>query len=401
MVGWRIALWASILALSLAFLYLVRGILLPFIVAFIIALLLDPTIKKLRLRGIPRGIAVFSVFAVFSLIVVGLILLLAPRVGGQLTTFKSKLDDLSAQLKAKDPDSNYFVRWKPSIQAKNNGESDRIDKIFAEYRPMLERFGQPTTKKAFVDQYIEPYKEDIANSVQTFFNGFLSIVGTFTSQLLLILMTPIIAIFILLDIENVKRRTASWIPPSIRAETVEMIGDIGNVFIRYLRGVTTAVLLYIGCASVILTVLGAPYSFLLALVFGAVYLIPFLGPMISYAVLFLVTGLSAKTSILFFSFPNSWVCALVLTLIYLVYGLTFDQVIYPRVVGKSVGLNPVVSMFVIFSGGALFGVVGMIVAFPIAGAVKVVLDRLLRITSAPQTELNLPSVPLRHREVAS
>lgn len=399
MVGWRIALWALILASALAFLYLVRGILLPFIVACIIALLLDPTIKKLRIRGIPRWVAVFSVFAVFSMLVVGLVILLAPGIGDQLTTFKSKLDYLSAQLKAKDPDSNFFVRWKPSIQAKNNGESDRVDQVFAEYKPYLERFGQPTTKKAFVNQYIEPYKEEIANSVQTFFNGFLGIVGTFTSQLLLILMTPIISILILLDIENVKRRTASWIPPSIRAETIEMVGDIGNVFIRYLRGVTTAVLLYIACASVILTVLGAPYSFLLALVFGAVYLIPFLGPMIAYAVLFLVTGLSAKTSILFFHFPNSWVCAAVLTLIYLVFGLMFDQVIYPRVVGKSVGLNPVVSMFVIFSGGALFGVVGMIVAFPIAGAVKVVLDRLIRITSAPQTELNLPSVPLRHREV--
>jgi predicted PurR-regulated permease PerM len=56
-----------------------------------------------------------------------------------------------------------------------------------------------------------------------------------------------------------------------------------------------------------------------------------------------------------------------------------------------------VSMFVIFSGAALFGLIGMIIAFPLAGAVKVVLDRLIRVTSFSTETLDLPPVPLRHR----
>ncbi|MEJ5169530.1 MAG: AI-2E family transporter, partial [Fimbriimonadales bacterium] len=70
---------------------------------------------------------------------------------------------------------------------------------------------------------------------------------------------------------------------------------------------------------------------------------------------------------------------------------------YPRVVGRSVGLHPLVSMFVILSGGALFGILGMLLAFPIAGSLKVVLDRLLRVTSQTTSAATLPAVPLRHR----
>ena len=63
----------------------------------------------------------------------------------------------------------------------------------------------------------------------------------------------------------------------------------------------------------------------------------------------------------------------------------------------AVGLDPIVSMFVIFSGGALFGLPGMIIAFPLAGSVKVVLDRLIRVTSGTSEAVRLPSTPLRHR----
>jgi predicted PurR-regulated permease PerM len=98
------------------------------------------------------------------------------------------------------------------------------------------------------------------------------------------------------------------------------------------------------------------------------------------------------------TFDTSWIFAFVTILIFLVCSSIFDQLIYPRLVGRSVGLHPVVSMFVIFSGGALFGLMGMIIAFPLAGAIKVILERLIRITSAESVyDLRLPAVPLRHR----
>jgi predicted PurR-regulated permease PerM len=75
----------------------------------------------------------------------------------------------------------------------------------------------------------------------------------------------------------------------------------------------------------------------------------------------------------------------------------FDHLIYPQMVGNSVGLSPVLSMFVIFCGGALFGLPGMLIAFPLAGSVKIVLDRLMNVTLVTQESLDLPPIPLRHR----
>ena len=131
--------------------------------------------------------------------------------------------------------------------------------------------------------------------------------------------------------------------------------------------------------------------------FGATYLIPYIGPAISWTTLFLVVGLSGQNHVRFLEFGSPWAAAAVIVIVFMVFDRGFDMLVFPRIIGKAVGLHPVVSMFVIFCGAALFGLVGMIIAFPLAGAVKVVLDRLIRVTSFSSETLELPAVPLRHR----
>jgi len=151
----------------------------------------------------------------------------------------------------------------------------------------------------------------------------------------------------------------------------------------------------------LLSLLGAPYSILLAILFALVYLIPLVGPFINALTLLVVTGLSGETGNLFFNLGSSWVFAALITGIYFGVMMVFDQLVYARVVGASVGLHPVASFFVIFAGGALFGPIGMLVAFPLAGAIKVILDRLLRVTGSTHGTISLPTVPQRHRNGTS
>jgi predicted PurR-regulated permease PerM len=122
-----------------------------------------------------------------------------------------------------------------------------------------------------------------------------------------------------------------------------------------------------------------------------------LNGLICFLTITIVTGLNGKPGNMFFHFDSAWTFGITAAIIYLVCHFIYDSMVYPRLVGGSVGLHPVVSMFVIFSGGALFGLVGMIIAFPLAGAVKVILERLLRVTSVQADTLSLPPVPLRHR----
>ena len=397
MVGWRIVLWAALVGVALVFLYLVRSVLLPFILSILISILLDPVIKKLRIRGFPRPVAVSIVFFSFFGLMTLLGIWLVPTVGSQLGTIRTKIEEIGGQFSNVDPRQNFYLRWNPVLQVEAPPPQSPVDQVLNDIGPSLERFGLPSTRKAIVEQYVVPNQKQISKAVQTFFAGFLGFAGNFASQLMLLFLTPLLVFMILVDLERLKRRGASWIPPSIRAETVQMLTDIGQVFVKYIQGVTTAVLLYMLGSAILLTIMGAPYAILLGILFGAIYLIPYIGPAISWTILFVVTGLSGKTNVLFFEFGSSWAAAAAMVIVFLIFDRGFDTFVFPRILGKAVGLHPVVSMFVILSGAALFGLVGMIIAFPLAGAVKVVLDRLIRVTSISADSLDLPAVPLRHR----
>ncbi|HRF60150.1 MAG TPA: AI-2E family transporter [Fimbriimonadaceae bacterium] len=401
MVGWKITVWIGVVLVAIWFLYLVRGILLPFAIAFLISILLDPTIRKLRLKGYKRLTAVSLVFVAFFAVMTGLGFLLVPSMNSQLSSFRDQFQSLTQQLSEENANDNFFLRWNPAVQAQPQGTTGKIDRFLESNQATLERFGLPTTRRAIMEQYVEPHREDIAGVVQNFFNSFLGLVGTAASQMLFLLFTPLFAFMMLMDFEQFKVRSQSWIPPSIRAETISILRDVGEVFVKYLRGVTITVLTYMAVMAAVLTILGAPYAILLAVLAGVFYMIPIVGALMSAVTLFLLTGLSGQSGNWFLAFDSSWYYALFVVVCFYAISFSFDQFVYPNLVGQALGLHPLVSMFVIFSGGALFGLVGMIIAFPLAGTVKIILERVLKVTSGSSSaDLKLPVVPLRHRSAS-
>ena len=397
MLGWRISLWAALVVVALVFLYLVRGVLAPFAIALLIALLLEPTITKLRLRGYTPMRAIMTVFGAFLCVFVAAAIWLTPVVSRQFTAFSTRVGTYSAQLTAENPNDNFFVRWNPVHETQGSQNVTAIDRFLSANSAALEKMGLPTDRRELIKRYVEPQQAQLAATLQGFFSGFVGLVGAIGSQMLLMLFTPVFAFMLLVDLDRLKRRSITWIPPTIRANTLSMLGDIGNVFVKYLRGVTIVLLWYAAIASVLLSVLGAPYAILLAVLFALLYLIPYVGPVMNAVLLVLVTGLAGRTGNMLFEMGDPWMFALAITGIYFALMLAFDPLVYTRVVGDSVGLRPIVSFFVVFSGAALFGALGMLVAFPVAGSIKVILDRLLRITSEGQGTLDLPVVPIRHR----
>jgi len=399
-VGWKVAIWAVIVLAALLLLYLVRSILLPFVLAFIISMLLEPTVKRLRRKGFSRVWSVLLVFGGFFAVAVAILVIMVPLIVNQFGTFTVSIQQFTTSLATKDHNSNFFVSWNPVVRVQPPGASAQIDEVLDQNRALLERLGIPADRKLIVSKYVEPHRAEIARAVENFFQSFLRVLGSAASSMLMLLFVPLFVLMILLDLENFRVRSASWIPPSIRAETLSLLREVGQVFINYLRGVTIAVSGYTIAMMIWLAILQAPNFAILAILFGIVYVIPYVGPLISCATLFTVTMTSGETSNWLMSFSSPIPYALCLTLLFLVGSTLFDQLVYPRLVGKSVGLHPLVSMFVVFSGAALFGLVGMIIAFPLAGSIKVVLDRLLKVTSSTHSgDLNLPATPIRHRAV--
>lgn len=397
MPGWRILLWIVLVLTTILFLYLVRGILLPFVLGAIISALLEPAVRRLRRRGWPRGLAIWTIVSSFLSVFLGFLLWMTPIVTQQMSGFRGRIDVLTAELTAPGETTNFFVRWDPLSQVQSPPQTDLIDRLLEQNHALLERAKLPTTKRALYLQYVEPQRPRLGAQVQAFLAGFLGVASGLVSQVMILSFVPLLVLLMLFNMEQFRRRSVTWIPPAIRANTISVLGDIGTVFLSYLRGVGIAVGGYILFMSTVMTILEAPYSVLLGVLFGALYLIPYLNGILSGILLLTMTVLSGKTGNFLFHTGSPWTFALILVGIFLSLHMIFDSFIYPRYVGKAVGLDPIVSMFVIFSGGALFGLVGMIIAFPLAGAVKVVLDRIIRITSTSSESLQLPAIPLRHR----
>ncbi len=394
---WRIALWVAIVLIALVFLYLVRGVLLPFGLAFAISAVLHPLVNRLRRRGWPAWLAIGSIFAIFfgSLVLLGIFL--TPVVSKQIAGFKDRVDDLAAGFSQPDEDSNFFVRWNPVVVERSTRSHDLVDSVLESQGGTLARLGLPTTKRALYAQYVEPQRGGIDKTVRNFLQGFVGIASGLLSQVLVLLFVPLLVLLILPNWDGLKTKLFNLVPPGIRPGTVAMLGDIGDVFSKYLRGVSIAVGGYMLVMGLLLSLLGAPYGLLLGFLFGLVYLIPYLNVAICGTVLFAVTMLSGENSGYFLHMASPAALAFAFVGIYIVVHFVYDSAVYPRLVGSAVGLDPIVSMFVIFSGGALFGLPGMILAFPFAGTVKVILARLFGVTNRVETALLLPSVPERHR----
>ena len=399
-VDWRIILWVAITIVTLWFLYQVRGILLPFVIAILISALLGPAFRWLKAKGwrdlTAAGVPMLLFFGVLAVA----LLSLAPVISNQIGSLKDRTEVLVASLAKPNPLDNFFLRGNPANRQKQAEKKDPVDQFLQSNAELITRFNLPTTKREILGQYIEPQRDQIKSTIQTVLRSSVGVATGFVSQAFTLIFVPLLVWFILPNTEMFKRKFLNFIPPQLRTSSVDLADDIGDVFSNYLRGVTIAVFGYMAFMAILFTLLGAPYGLLLGVMFGMLYLIPYLSVMISATTLFFVTGLSGKIAWLGVHFSSSWAYAGILVLVYIACHFAFDMAIYPKFVGKAVGLDPIVSMFVIFCGGALFGLPGMILAFPVAGCVKVIMDRLLKVTNQVTVELSLPEKPLRHREEA-
>ena len=117
MVGWRVLLWVVIVLAILGFLYAVRGVLLPFVIAFALSAILDPVVRKLRLRGWSRPAAVGAVMFIFVGAIVALGSWLGPVIGGQVGNLRGTVDTFAQKVLTPQPQDNFFVRWNPVVQS--------------------------------------------------------------------------------------------------------------------------------------------------------------------------------------------------------------------------------------------------------------------------------------------
>lgn len=273
-------------------------------------------------------------------------------------------------LSATPGDSSVRLRWKPPTTDISGIDSLRaqVDKWLSGHRK-IGPFALPANFEAISTQY----GDQVTQGMKTYASHIGEIVVSSVSRLLTIILVPIIIFYVLADIDRLRGRLLFLLPESSRATIQTGVEDVGNVFGSYVRGMLIVSFAYGLTAMVVFAYWLKSYSLLLGFAAGILFIVPFIGPMVTAllaGVLSLISGLS----------PAATLGMLALCL---AQNQIFDNFVVPRVVGHSVGLHPLLTLFALFLGGEVFGLWGMLLSVPIAASIQVTLFRVFPKFAAP------------------
>jgi predicted PurR-regulated permease PerM len=158
------------------------------------------------------------------------------------------------------------------------------------------------------------------------------------------------------------------LPREHRSELLQVLRDTNVMLGRYIRGQLILVLLMSTITTIALTILGVPYSVLLGVMTGVLETIPFVGPITAGAIACLVA--------LGHPNPFGWSQIAYVTVVAVMYTVlrhAEDYLVIPTVIGRAVRLHPAIVIFALLSGGAVFGLLGIVLAVPVAATMRLVL----------------------------
>lgn len=322
----------------LAALFFLREALFPFIVAFFIAYILDPTLDRMEEKKIPRTAGVLLLLGIFFLFIFLVGFFVYPILEHQVATGVRNLPEYGVRVQEK---------LAPLLERLGDYNSERVREFI---QGAMEKVGS-------IPMLLISYLYDFAVSAFSSFGGFIS-------ALFDLVVIPVAAFYFMRDIDNIKEKMTNMIPGRHREKVKTVFGEINSTLSAFVRGQFTVSLVMAFFYSVGLYFIGTPMGLFIGLLAGFANVVPYLP---------LFAGLLPALILTYFHFDLDWHLAAVLGLFASVQ-LLEGFYLTPKVMGKAVGLHPLAIMASLLVGGVAFGFVGVIIAVP-AAAVLLVLWR--------------------------
>ncbi len=332
----RMASWAAIAVVSWLLLSLLAPVLMPFLLAAVLAYALHPLVELLHARRIPRWLGAGMAIFLLMLVMAAVMLLIVPVITKQVPLLKEQVPLL-------------------------------LDRLNDSLVPLATRFGVDV--KIDTGQVREWLRQLVAGHESDLIDGLLSSLRIGGSALAAVfgnlVLTPIVAYYLLLDWTNLVERAKGLIPPRWRAGVQSFLDETDEVLGQYLRGQ----LLVMGVLAVFYTVGLALVGLKLALPIGVFTGLAVFVPYLGFG-LGLIMGLLA--AVLQFQ------ALLGVALVGVVYGVgqvVESMYVTPRLLGERIGLHPIAVIFALMAFGQLFGFVGVLIALPASAILLVGIRR--------------------------
>jgi predicted PurR-regulated permease PerM len=344
----KFVFYGSILVLCYLILNTIGAVLFPLFVSVLIAYLLDPTVDSLEERGLGRSVATGLVMGAVVLGIAIFVAFLYPLLATQVIQIIEKFPGL-------------------------------VDSLQHEFLPWLQRTFKvevPPTLSEAVARYsgeIKSAAPAVLRKAGDWVTGILSGSGVVVSSLLNLVMIPIFIFYFLRDFDSSKDEARRFIPLWCRAAVLERLGRIDEVMGAWFRGQIQVALILAAMYALGLGVcfgvsgLSIFDGVALGVISGILNAVPYLGFVIGF-------GLSVLIVLINWSGFGPLIGVIVVFAV--VQGLE-GYVITPKIVGEKVGLSPVVVIIVLLIGGEVGGLLGIVLAIPAAGAIKVILPDLV------------------------
>jgi len=324
------------------------GLLGPFLLALAVAYLFAPLVGRLERRGVGRGLAIGLVALPPLLGVVLLAALAGPQLWNQAATLV-----------------NALPRFATTLLDFLSGLRGRIESLA--FLTAAQRTWVHDLNAEELAGLLQQNADAILSEFAQWGLAFLRQLGTIVGFLGYVVVTPVVAFYLLRDWQPLLTFLEQLIPPSRRPTLVAFLDEYDRSLGRFFRGQLTEASLVGVLTGIGLAVLGVPSALLLGVIAGLCNVIPYIGLAISI-VPALVVALTMDP-------PLSGL--LRVGGVFLVVQFIDGSVTGPRIVGGSVGLHPVVIMLALAFGGAVLGFAGLLLAIPLAVLVKMLGVRLL------------------------
>jgi predicted PurR-regulated permease PerM len=181
------------------------------------------------------------------------------------------------------------------------------------------------------------------------------------SNLIWIVIIPIVAFYALKDFHLILAKLLLLVPRQRRDLVSTLVSEVSAIFAKYMRGLALVSLLNGLATWGLLAVLHVPNAFTLGAIAGVLYSVPYLGALTTILIVALVTFVAKGLDQML----------IVVAANIVLHQIVFDQIISPRILGGHVGLHPILSIVALLVGNALLGIVGMVLAVPVAASIQI------------------------------
>ncbi|MBK5227442.1 MAG: AI-2E family transporter [Actinobacteria bacterium] len=350
---WGVSAWSLIgililLAMSFWLLLKIRIIFPPLVLALLFIYFLNPPITWLETRGMPRAVAAVGTYVVVAGIIVGLGFLLYPFFSSQVEQFSEDWPAFRTEIVSFTEDTASSIEDRFGFEIDTSGVSCLLGDA--------QRAGSRNC-----DEVAATFREQLSGST-----GQITRLGlTVLEALLVFILAPLIALYLLIDLPQRKRDLVNLFPERLRPEAV----DLGQKLARAVGGFFRGQLFVASTVGVMSAagfwIIGLKFWLVIGVIAGFFNLIPMVGPFIGGGLGFLVGAMTGGVGL-----------GLKAALVELIVQQLDNHVISPQVMKRTVHIHPAMVVLALLAGGALAGFWGVLLAVPAVAVGKILLGHL-------------------------